>query len=547
MRNRSLAAGVKVLLSALLLSVSLAGCADKGSAAKESEADVRPEVGESAERKEAQDPEGLENDELRGEADASGKDGKAGLSEDAAYLFDVIRGWTFCFESGAGGWDTTLTVDAEGNFNGLFHDSDMGDTGEGYDYGTLYQCTFHGRFTDVTKKSQYVYEAKVEGLAYDRNEGETEIIDQVRHVYSNAYGISGAETVEIYLPGAKVADLPEGYMSWIQPLHFGVYALDHFYWDIPEELPFCGIYNPAEQDGFFSDNVEGKNSVYLVNKASFPGLRSVRRDLNADGTYFYEDVAEDGTYAVRSLCYRDEQDFSFYDGREEQFVKDCISHLLEGAEARDVYYLDSSFRDSTPDMTCINGHTSYMAGWTVGSNEDTRYYVARMTKLGSYIYVYGYSGSEYDEYLHGEAGAFLLSSLTFSGNQDRISSASTENVVRKVHAVVINRGTDPMSIYADEVIWVGSGDEALIEKYHLTEEDLTNDYAIVGIDGNYKEYQLSDRCPIYIQYPEEGPFWELQGKGAFHKKLAGGTYDYLMELYLDENDNVTFLYEPYRP
>ena len=77
--------------------------------------------------------------------------------------------------------------------------------------------------------------------------------------------------------------------------------------------------------------------------------------------------------------------------------------------------------------------------------------------------------------------------------------------------------------------------------------DLVVGDEVIGLDGNYKEYRLSANCPIYIQYPEEGPFEGLCDQARFHKKLTDDTYDYLMELYLDENDVVTFAYEPFRP
>ena len=49
----------------------------------------------------------------------------------------------FTFMSGAGGWSTVLTIHPDGSFSGNYFDSDMGDSGDGYD-ATQYVSTFHG-------------------------------------------------------------------------------------------------------------------------------------------------------------------------------------------------------------------------------------------------------------------------------------------------------------------------------------------------------------------------------------------------------------------
>ena len=51
-------------------------------------------------------------------------------------LFSLIRGQLFEFSSGVGAWSTELTMLEDGTFWGNFHDSEMGETGEGYPNGT---------------------------------------------------------------------------------------------------------------------------------------------------------------------------------------------------------------------------------------------------------------------------------------------------------------------------------------------------------------------------------------------------------------------------
>ena len=54
---------------------------------------------------------------------------------DGGFTYADLTGMEFYFSSGAGGWATVMTIDADGTFSGNFHDSDMGTTGEGYPYG----------------------------------------------------------------------------------------------------------------------------------------------------------------------------------------------------------------------------------------------------------------------------------------------------------------------------------------------------------------------------------------------------------------------------
>ena len=521
------------IVSFLALCIALAGCSDKDGndgATTETGEVVAASISESEEQKVTVEEESSAEEEVLKEEP---------LSADAAYLFEAVNGWEFEFSSGAGAWDTTLKIEKNGEFSGVFHDRDAGDTGEGYPNGTLYLSLFDGKLTDVKKLSEYVYEARVTDLTYRTEVGKQEIVDGEMRIYSEAYGISKAEKINVYLPGAKITELPEEYLGWVGG--FSAYVYGNYYVDYPTELPYCGIYEPVEKNGFSSTNVDGKNSVYLINEANFPGLKSIRKDMNEDGTYFYQDMDELGMYCVTNLCYRSDVALDQTD----KFINDVVSHFVEGQSYQDLYYLDFSFADSMPTAIYMDGRLTYMAGWTCGSNEDTRYYVARMTKMGNYVYAYGYSASEYDKLMHGEAGGFFLGSITFSGDANKISGANDHKIARTIAAAVINNGTDPARILADEVIFIRLSDEDLMEEYHVTEEDMPNDYAILELDGIYKEYVLSPDCPVYVQYPTEGPFSALCDLKRFHNILINNTDGCLMILFLDENDNVVFMYEPF--
>ncbi len=70
------------------------------------------------------------------------------------------------FASGAGAWDTLLTLHPDGSFEGDYHDTDMGDSGPGYQ-STQYVCRFHGRFRDITQVTGTSWSLMLEELVLD--------------------------------------------------------------------------------------------------------------------------------------------------------------------------------------------------------------------------------------------------------------------------------------------------------------------------------------------------------------------------------------------
>lgn len=155
----------------------------------------------------------------------------------------------FVFASGAGAWSTSLTLNSDGTFSGSYHDSNMGETGPGYD-GSVYVCNFEGKFTDILQVDDFTYTMKLESCDYETPEGEEWIENQVRYVASGAYGIEGGDTFELYLPGKPVESLPDEFIGWSRGL-----TEDY----IPQEngmplvstLQTYGLYNVNEGNGFF--------------------------------------------------------------------------------------------------------------------------------------------------------------------------------------------------------------------------------------------------------------------------------------------------------
>lgn len=150
----------------------------------------------------------------------------------------------FYFSSGAGGWGTELFLEDDGTFWGIHHDSDMGQTGEGYPNGTQYISRFNGKFTEPVQISEYVYSTSIEFIEIER-EGEEYIEDRIKYIVCEPYGLDNADEILIYLYGIPFSELPEGFLSWIPGNEI-----------VGDTLQSYGIYNVNEETAFTGKKYE---------------------------------------------------------------------------------------------------------------------------------------------------------------------------------------------------------------------------------------------------------------------------------------------------
>lgn len=196
----------------------------------------------------------------------------------------------FTFSSGAGAWETRLNIQADGSFSGEYWDMDMGSTGEGHPNGTQYGNTFTGTFTDLKKVNDYTWSMKLDKINYAYEIGKEEILDQILYSYTEAYGLDGADEVDIYLPGAPVDQLPEEFLQW---------ACSNYDRFEAEEngLPCYGLYNVEGAEGFSGyDSVDtAKTYVENTEKAAKELEDSLQNDslsqgdMNEKSQELYED------------------------------------------------------------------------------------------------------------------------------------------------------------------------------------------------------------------------------------------------------------------
>lgn len=158
--------------------------------------------------------------------------------DDTSEIFGELSN-KFIFSSGAGAWATVLNINPDGSFDGNFHDSNMGETGEGYPGGTIYYCDFTGQFGDVEKVNDYTYSMKMLSIEYKNDPDTEEIKEQRKFIYATAYGLDEAEELYIYIPDAPISELPEKFLMWA-----------HKPGSTDSTLGSYGIYNLNEEEGF---------------------------------------------------------------------------------------------------------------------------------------------------------------------------------------------------------------------------------------------------------------------------------------------------------
>ncbi len=160
-------------------------------------------------------------------------------------LWEQLNGQEFLFCSGAGAWDTELDMGENGTFTGSFHDSEMGETGEGYPYGSIYVCSFHGQLSDPKQLDDYIWTARIT-VEPDEGQAPETIENGIRYVTTTPYGLEKGTNVTIFFPGTPVERLPEGFMAWS---HLGELAPG------AETIPYYAIWNEADEAAFISSVV----------------------------------------------------------------------------------------------------------------------------------------------------------------------------------------------------------------------------------------------------------------------------------------------------
>lgn len=143
------------------------------------------------------------------------------------------------YTSGAGGWRTVITIYPDGCFWGYYSDSDMGDTGLHYPYGTVYESHFTGHFAPPEKVNEHEYRLTMNYFQTFGLQNTKQIVNKIRYITDLPNGISAENQFTLYLPGT-----PQSQLSEDARFQFASY-------DLTENDPF--LYNQTLQAGFAAD------------------------------------------------------------------------------------------------------------------------------------------------------------------------------------------------------------------------------------------------------------------------------------------------------
>lgn len=169
---------------------------------------------------------------------------------DPELLFDQPMEMTF--SSGAGAWQTVITLHGDGSFQGEYEDADT---------DTRYVCQFHGRFGDMAQLSDNSWYLVLKELVLDTKYPVGQEWDEggIHYISSSPYGFDtpeggalepGAEFI-FYYPGATGhapgTELYGAYEFW------SWWPDRHIFQSSSDTLGCYGLHNLATGYGFFSE------------------------------------------------------------------------------------------------------------------------------------------------------------------------------------------------------------------------------------------------------------------------------------------------------
>lgn len=151
---------------------------------------------------------------------------------------------TLRYSSGAGGWETVLTLNRDGTFQGEYHDSEMGAATPEYPNGEYYISSFTGKFSDIKRENDYTFVMQLEYINTELEPGEEWIEDGIKYIAAEPVGIEGGKEFRLYLPEAPADELSEDFLIWDIPRLFSDSKA--------EVLTYYGLFNVTEKTGFFA-------------------------------------------------------------------------------------------------------------------------------------------------------------------------------------------------------------------------------------------------------------------------------------------------------
>lgn len=173
-------------------------------------------------------------------------------AEEEALTFEQLAGMEWSFSSGAGGWSTDMHIAEDGSFSGTYHDSEMGETGEGYPNGSFYYCNFNGQLSIAGQADDGAWKLHVDSLSMESEPNQESIEDDIRYVTAEVYGLSEGDELLLYAPGTPADALSEEMQMWAHmPWQDDPTALES--WFLADESYDSGFVGYVYEEGDLED------------------------------------------------------------------------------------------------------------------------------------------------------------------------------------------------------------------------------------------------------------------------------------------------------
>ncbi len=136
----------------------------------------------------------------------------------------------------------------------------------------------------------------------------------------------------------------------------------------------------GEEDQAVSEEILESRNVMAIQAPGYTGLTNLKQEDNEDGTYFYEDMTEDGVTIITNMSAPNSQkDGQDPDAYAENFVCAMVDNDAE---------ITGSKEDK--DLTEKFTYPVYKVDWESGNNEDTRQAVGIVVLTDNFTFYFGY-------------------------------------------------------------------------------------------------------------------------------------------------------------
>ncbi len=169
---------------------------------------------------------------------------------------------------------------------------------------------------------------------------------------------------------------------------------------------------------------------------SYTGQTNLTKTDNEDGSYFYQDMTEDGLTVITNMCYPNSQ----RDGQDpDAYAENFVCAVVDGTDS--VKIIKSGDDEKVSSATT---YPSYRVDWETGSNEDTRQNVGVVVLTDNFTYYYGYGCpidyyEENADFYTGELDSIELIDLADFGSANTRSAGGLSGKVNGGYDVYLDK------------------------------------------------------------------------------------------------------------